>query len=273
MSVMNSSRGWKKDIGTSSVWIRLILTITVIFSLEQKAPWEWCSFTPTRPRRLKSSWMEDRMGWTGRRHSASGRAATYCCDCTRCSTPNYPKSSSLPSSMLFACPGYVGFVNSGFHNATMVFGEEVDFYSWQDPDNAGMEARCHNETVDQLLSLLLGKRRRRITTWYLLLELWICNTTLPADDYQHHILGVAWCRVLRKLTRHHQTAWHLVEVKLETVENANTSSGLCVSVPWLTSQLCGKLDFFVSTWYPKMISQRHLCSKKAMLVGFSGLSL
>ena len=111
------------------------------------------------------------MGWTGRRHSASGRAATYCCDCTRCSTPNYPKSCSLPSSMLFACPGYVGFVNSGFHNATMVFGEEVDFYSWQDPDNAGMEARRHNETVDQLLSLLLGKRRRRITTWDLLLEL------------------------------------------------------------------------------------------------------
>jgi len=42
--------------------------------------------------------------------------------------------------------GYVGFVNSEFHNATMVFGEEVDFYSWQDPDNTGMEVKL--ETVE-----------------------------------------------------------------------------------------------------------------------------
>ncbi len=39
----------------------------------------------------------------------------------------------------------------------MVFGDEVDFYSWQDTDNVGMEACRSNETVDQL-PLLLGKR-------------------------------------------------------------------------------------------------------------------
>ena len=36
--------------------------------------------------------------------------------------------------------GYIGFVNSDFGSASLVLGEEVDFYSWQNTDAMGMEA-------------------------------------------------------------------------------------------------------------------------------------
>ena len=49
---------------------------------------------------------------------------------------------AFPSHPLSCCSdaGYVGFVNSNFTTASLVLGEEVDFYSWQNTDAAGMEA-------------------------------------------------------------------------------------------------------------------------------------
>lgn len=42
--------------------------------------------------------------------------------------------------------GYIGFVNSDFGSASLVLGEEVDFYSWQNTDAMGMEVKI--ETVE-----------------------------------------------------------------------------------------------------------------------------
>lgn len=51
-------------------------------------------------------------------------------------------SANLSQSQPLSCcdAGYAGFVNSNFGTASLVLGEEVDFYSWQNTDAAGMEA-------------------------------------------------------------------------------------------------------------------------------------
>eukprot|EP00435_Cladocopium_sp_Y103_P007197 s1257_g2.t1 len=57
----------------------------------------------------------------------------------------FPLFSALPMSCCETA-GYVGFVNSNFGTASLVLGEEVDFYSWQNTDAAGMEVKI--ETVE-----------------------------------------------------------------------------------------------------------------------------
>ena len=155
------------------------------YSIENKrrhgdrAAWPWQDSRDWNP----VGW---RTEWEGleRRHSASGRAATSCCDCT-CGTPNL-----------------LGFGSQAFHSIkswsllNLSWHAQGTWASWA--ANSAMppwfsETRwistpgrilitwAWRRAVDPMKRLInfchccLGKEKAmQLTTWYLLLELWIC---------------------------------------------------------------------------------------------------